>query len=132
MRDTGMRLVVHVPGALLLDRAVTRVEAEGPDGFFTMLPNHIDMVSALRPGLLRYVTPDGAEHFLGVDEGVLVKCGAEVRAALRGAVQGDDLASLRGAVARQFIALDEHEQGARSALARLETGAIRALMETER
>ena len=127
-----MRLRVHVPGAQLIDRDVIKLEAEGPDGFFILLPHHIDMVAALKPGLLRYVTPDEGEHFLGVDEGVLVKCGFELRVALRRAVESDDLEHLRDAVAQQFLELDDHEQSARSALARLETGAIRALMEIER
>ena len=127
-----MRLVVHVPGERLIDRDVTKAEAEGPDGFFILLPNHIDVVTALKPGLLRYVTPDEGEYFLGVDEGILVKCGAELRVALRSAVQSDDLDGLRDAVAQQFLELDDHEQNARSALARLETGAIRALMEIGR
>ena len=127
-----MRLLVHVPGEVVLDQAAARIEAEGPHGFFTLLPNHIDMVTALQPGLLRHVTAEGAEHFLGVDEGVLVKCGAEVRVALRGAIRSDTLEGLRDAVTRQFLALDDHEQAARGALARLETGAVRALMEIER
>ena len=127
-----MRLRVHVPGAQLIDRDVIKLEAEGPDGFFILLPHHIDMVAALKPGLLRYATPDEGEHFLGVDEGVLVKCGSELRVALRRAVESDDLERLWDAVAQQFLELDDHEQSARSALARLETGAIRALMEIER
>lgn len=131
MRAEAMRLLVHVPGERLLDLEVRKVEAEGPEGLFTLLPNHIDMVTSLKPGLLGYVPLKGEKRFLGVDEGVLVKCGAELRVALRGAVESADLPSLRDAVARSFLELDGHEQGARSALARLETGAIRALMEIE-
>lgn len=128
----AMRLSVFVPGDLLLRAATAKVEAEGPEGFFILLPRHVDLAATLVPGLLRYVTPEGEERFLGIDEGVLVKCGAEVRVSVMGAVESDDLDALRAQVATQFLTLDDHERGARSALARLEAGAIRGVMEIER
>lgn len=127
-----MRLILHVPGQLLVDAPVAKIEAEGPQGFFILLPRHADIVTRVQAGLLRHVTPEGVEHFTGIDSGMLVKCGDEVRIAVRGAVAGTDLDDLRRAVRRRFLVLDEHEQAARSALARLEAGAIRALVEIER
>lgn len=128
----AMRLEVLTPTEQVVEADVAKVVAEGVDGYFALLPRHIDIVAALVPGLLSYVTTAGDERFLGVDEGVLVKCGETLRVSVLGAFESDDLASLRAEVARQFLSLDEHERGARTALARLEAGAIRRVMEIER
>jgi F-type H+-transporting ATPase subunit epsilon len=127
-----MRLEVFTPTALLVDDAAVKVIAEGPEGYFAVLPRHIDLAAALTPGLLVYVTAAGEERLLGIDEGVLVKRGAEVRVSVLDAFESDDLASLRKQVARRFLSLDEHERSARTALARLEAGAIRHVLEIER
>ncbi|TDK48807.1 F0F1 ATP synthase subunit epsilon [Antarcticimicrobium luteum] len=127
-----MALELSVPGSDLVNATVRKLAAEGAQGAFVLLPRHIDMVAALKPGLLSYVDMQGQEHFLGIDEGTLVKCGRDVRVAVLGAFVSDDLASLRDEVARQFLTLDDSERAARTALARLEAGAIRGMMEFER
>ena len=127
-----MRLEVFIPTALLVSVAAVKVVAEGPEGYFALLPRHLDVAAALTPGLFVYVTATGEERFLGIDEGVLVKCGAEVRVSVFDAFESDDLASLRADVASCFLSLDEHERRARTALARLEAGAIRHVLEFER
>jgi len=120
-----MRLEVITPMAVCVDRTVRRIVLEGPDGCFGMLPGHIDFVSELVPGILVYETEDGAERFVAVNAGTLVKCGGEVRVAVRGAVEGDDLGVLRERVEAEFRQHDEEERDARAALARLEAGMVR-------
>lgn len=127
-----MRLEVFTPTALLVDVAATKVVAEGAEGFFALLPRHIDLAAALPAGLFVYVTAAGEERFLGIDEGVLIKRGADVRVSVLDAFESTDLSSLRAQVARRFLSLDEHERAARTALARLEAGAIRRVLEIER
>ena len=60
-----------------------------------------------------------------MNSGTLVKCGDEVRVAVRGAVEGDDLGALRARVEAEFREHDEEERDARAALARLEASMIR-------
>lgn len=127
-----MRLEVFTPTALLVDVAAAKVVAEGAEGFFALLPRHIDLAAALPPGLFVYVTAEGEERFLGIDEGVLIKRGADVRVSVLDAFESADLSSLRAQVARRFLSLNEHERAARTALARLEAGAIRRVLEIER
>ncbi len=124
-----MVLLVYSPGAEVVRTAVRKLATEGAQGAFVLLRRHIDMVTALLPGVLSYVDAEGEEHFLGIDEGTLIKCGAEVRVAVRGAFVSDDLSNLRDEVARQFLTLDDSERAARTALARLESGAIRGMAE---
>ena len=127
-----IRLEVFTPTELLVEVAAVKVVAEGPEGFFALLPRHIDLASALAPGLFVYVTVEGQERFLGIDEGVLVKRGAEVRVSVLDAFESDDLTSLRARVMRRFLNLDDNERAARTAIARLEAGAIRRVLEIER
>ena len=52
------------------------------------------------------------EVCLAVDEGVLVKAGADVRVSARRAIGGADLGRLRDAVAREFVQQDAQEHDA--------------------
>jgi len=126
-----MRLKVLLPSEVLIDAPVLKVVAEAPDGWFGLLPRHVDIATALVPSVLIYVDTEGIERFLGTDEGILVKCGADVQVSTRNAVQGDDLQSLQHAVRAQFVDLDDRERSARSALARLEAGVIRRFIELQ-
>jgi len=120
-----MRLRVITPMSVHVDQPARRIVAEGRDGHFGMLPNHIDFVSELVPGILVYEAEDGTERFVAVNSGTLVKCGEEVRVAVRGAVEGEDLGELRALVDADFRRRDEDEREARAALARLEVSMIR-------
>jgi F-type H+-transporting ATPase subunit epsilon len=126
-----MRLKVLLPSEVLLDAAVTKVTAEAENGAFCLLPRHIDFVAALLPGLLSFETEDGQEEVLAVDEGILVKCGAQVLVSTRQAVRGPDLGTLRQAIDDQFRAVDEQEKKARAAAARLEADLVRRFLELE-
>lgn len=124
-----MRLRVLLPTEVLIDEDVTKVIAEAENGSFCLLPRHIDFVAALVPGLLSFVSADGREEFLAVDEGILVKCGPEVRVSTRNAVVGPDLGTLERTIEEQFRMLDDRERMTRSAVARLEAEFVRRFME---
>jgi F-type H+-transporting ATPase subunit epsilon len=126
-----MRLCVLLPTRVLVDRDVAKIVAEAGDGHFAVLPRHADMVTALVPGILTYVAEEDAETLLGVDEGVLVKCGETVTVSVLNAVAGDELATLRATVRARYVELDEHRRTAKSALARLEAGVVRRFIEFE-
>jgi len=126
-----MRLKVLLPTKVLIDEQVGKVIAEAYNGSFGMLPRHIDFVAALAPGILLYETEADGERYLGIDEGILVKCGDEVMVSTRSAVPGDDLRTLQRTVQEQYVELDERETMARSALARLEAGVVRRFIELQ-
>ncbi|MRR56518.1 MAG: F0F1 ATP synthase subunit epsilon [Deltaproteobacteria bacterium] len=115
-----MKLTVILPTGVLVDQEVTKVTAEAENGSFCLLPRHIDFLAALVPGLLAFENEAGEEEFLAIDEGVLVKCGAEVMVSTRNAVRGAPLGQLREAVEKQFRVLDDREQQARTVLTKLE------------
>jgi F-type H+-transporting ATPase subunit epsilon len=122
---------VFLPTRVLVNARVAKIVAEAPNGYFCLLPRHLDFVTTLVPGILTYVELDAAAHYLAVDEGVLVKAGSTVQIATRNAVAGDDLARLRATVEHEFLQLDDRERAARSAVARLEAGVMRRFLELE-
>lgn len=127
-----MHLKILLPAEILVDEAVDKVIAEAENGFFCLLPRHIDFVAALVPGILYYVPTGGDERLVAVDEGTLVKCGDEVLVSVLHATPGTDLEDLQSTVATTFRELDEDERRARTALARLEAAAMRRFLELER
>lgn len=127
-----MKLKILLPTETLIDEAVTKITAEAENGSFTLLPRHIDFVTALVPGFLSFVSATGQEEFLAVDEGILVKRSDQVTVSTRNAVLGPNLGTLKQMVDAQFRVLDERERMARSAVAKLEADFVRRFVEREK
>ncbi len=127
-----MRLRILLPAAILLDESAAKVTAEGLDGHFCLLPNHIDFISILVPGLFSYEDDQGRETFLAVDEGVLVKVGPEVMVSSRDAVEGEDLGTLEQTIQEKFGVVDEREKTELSAVAKIEANFVRRFLELQR
>ena len=130
--DSAMKLKVRLPGQILLEQDVSRIRAEAPNGWFGLLPRHIDFVTALVPGVMIFQSSGKPEEYLAVDSGILVKCGAEVAVSTRQAVRGADLTTLKQEVERQFLARQEVDKAARAMEAKLETDLVRGLLEAEK
>ena len=125
-----MNLKVLLPFEIFAEKTgVARIVAETPTGSFGLLPHRLDCVAALAPGILIYETATEGEVYIAMDEGVLVKAGPDVRVSVRRALGGTDLSSLREAVEREFLTLNEHEQNVRSVMAKMESGFIRRFAE---
>jgi len=125
-----MNLKILLPYKIFAEKAgVLRIVAESREGSFGLLPHRLDCVAALVPGILVFETEADGEVCLAVDEGILVKSGADVMVSVRNAIGGTDLGKLREAVEREFLNLDKQEQSVRSVLAKLESGFIRRFAE---
>jgi F-type H+-transporting ATPase subunit epsilon len=123
-----MNLKILLPFQIFADKeSVSRIVAETHEGSFGLLPHRLDCVAALAPGILTYETTLEGEVFVAVDEGVLVKTGADVRVSVRRAMSGADLGQLRQAVEREFLTLDAHEQGVRSTIVKMEADMVRRM-----
>jgi F-type H+-transporting ATPase subunit epsilon len=127
-----MKLTVWLPSEMLLEEEVDRIKAEAVDGWFGMLPRHIDFVTALAPGVMTFQPCGKPEEYLAVDHGILVKCGAQVSLSTRNAVRGTNLEHLESAVKEQFRLREEREKAARAYEAKLEADLVRHLLEAER
>jgi F-type H+-transporting ATPase subunit epsilon len=125
-----MKLKVLLPYQVYVEvDKVERIIVETPQGSYGLLPHRLDCVAALEPGILTYETQAKGEVYIAVDQGILVKAGADVLVSVRNAIGGTDLGMLRDAVARDFVNLDENERQMRAVLARLESGFVRHFTE---
>ncbi|MFW6373596.1 MAG: F0F1 ATP synthase subunit epsilon [Thermodesulfobacteriota bacterium] len=127
----NIHLKILLPDQILVDAHVSKVSAEAPNGAFTLLPRHIDFVSALSPGIFSYTDTDGKAVYLAVDEGTLVKKGPEVLVSTPRAVMGPELEELNETVDREFKVLDDREKRVRSASAKIEAGFVRRFLEIQ-
>jgi len=123
-----MKLKILLPAEVFLIEDVSKVVAEAENGYFCLLPQHVDFTASLVPGIFAYQTGQG-EHYLAIDVGTLVKKGPDVLVSIRNAVKSDELGQLRDIVVRQFQELDEREKKARSAAAKLEIDLLRRFLE---
>jgi F-type H+-transporting ATPase subunit epsilon len=123
-----VKLLILQPSEIFLDTPVSKVVGEGPAGSFAILPRHIDMATALVPGIMTYESDRGKENFLALDSGILVKQGEQVRVATRMAIRGE-LGFLRKEVENMINEVDDREKMTRSAVARLEASFVRRFME---
>ncbi len=128
-----MKLTVWLPSEILLEEAdVERIKAEAVNGWFGMLPKHIDFVTALVPGVMTFQVRGKAEEYVALDRGILVKCGPAVSISTRNAVRGTSLEKLKAEVEVEFRAREEREKAARAYEAKLEADLVRHLLEAEK
>ena len=128
MPPTLMTLKLLLPFEVFAETpGVSRIVAETRGGSVGLLPNRLDFVAALVPGILIYESEEEGEIYVAVDEGVVVKTGLDVRVSVRRAIRGRDLGRLRDSVEQEFLALDEHERSVRTVLAGVESDFIRRM-----
>jgi F-type H+-transporting ATPase subunit epsilon len=127
-----MNLAILLPTETLVDREVAKVVAKAPNGFFCLLPRHVDFITALVPGILTFTTPEGGEVFVAVDEGILLKQAAHVWVSTRNAAMGSALGGLREAVSQFLQKRDAHEEKAVQAMNRIEAGFVRRFLDIQR
>jgi F-type H+-transporting ATPase subunit epsilon len=127
-----MILKIWAPAEHVLSEEVAKVKAEAENGWFCVLPRHVDFVTSLVPGILIYETPGGQTGYVAVDQGILVKCGPEVSVSARNAARGDSLGALEQTVSSHFRSVREKEQAALVFEAKLEAELVRQLLEVER
>ncbi len=126
MPPLTMNLKVLLPFQVFAEASsVVRIVAETGQGSFGLLPQRLDCVAALVPGILIYETEAQGEIGVAVDEGVLVKTGPNVLVSVRRALGGTDLGRLREAVEREFLAQHEDEENVRQVMVKLESGFLR-------
>ena len=124
-----MMLKILLPAEVMLKQEVNKIVAEAENGSFCLMPNHIDFVATLAPGIFMYEPEKGGKELLAMDVGTLIKKGSDVLVSTRNAVRAPDLGKLKEVVVQQYDVLDEREKMVRSAAARLEASLIRRFVE---
>ena len=127
-----MQLKILLPFKVFAQKkGVKRIVVKTPHGFMGILPNRLDCVTALSAGILTWESENEGEVVVAVDEGILVKIGAEVLVSVRNAVGGNDLSKLHEVVKQQFLQASEQEKSMRETLTKLESGFISKFAELQ-
>ncbi len=130
MRSILMNLKIILPFQIFTEKkGILRIVAESQGGSFGLLPQRLDCVMALEPGIFIYETEAEGEVYVAIDEGILIKTGQEVLVSVRNAIVGTNLSQLREAVEREFLTLDKSEERIRSVMAKLERELVSRLVE---
>lgn len=128
-----MDLKILLPYRIFAEiKNVRRIVAETSEGSFGLLPQRLDCVAALVPGIFTYETETGATHYLAVDEGIMVKAGIQVLVSVRNAFGGTDLGKLHESVEKEYMKQDDSERTVRAAMAKMESGFLYSLEKFQR
>lgn len=121
-----MELKILLPYKVFAEiKNVDNIVAETSEGSFGFLPQRLDCVAVLVPGIFAYKTDK--IHYLAVDEGLLVKTGSQVLVSVRNAVGGVELGKLAETVKNEFKNTDENEEKVRQMASKLESGFLSKL-----
>jgi len=97
-----------------------------------LLPQKLDCVAAVVPGIFTYETETEGLKYVAIDQGVLVKAGAQVLLSVRNAIGGKDLGKLSEAVKKEFKDINESEKKVQSVTLKLESGFIYSMEKFSR
>jgi F-type H+-transporting ATPase subunit epsilon len=129
MMNNAINLEIYLPDKVFLrQQDVRSLVAEGPAGYIGLLPNRLDCVLPLVAGILSFVIPAGT-RYVAIDEGILVKTGADVRLSVRHAAEGAGLGDLEQTVKQEFRRIDSGERQLRAVVSQLESGFIRQFLK---
>ncbi len=118
-----MNLRILLPFMVFIDiKDVSSIILETSEGAYGLLPQRLDCVAALVPGIFAYETENKEIHYLAVDKGILIKAGTQVLVSVRNAIGNADLGKLAEMVKKDFKKQDESEREARAVMAKLESG----------
>jgi F-type H+-transporting ATPase subunit epsilon len=125
MEITSMHLKILLPFKVFVDiNNVSNIVMETSEGSYGLLPQRLDCVAALVPGIFMYEIQNGSAKYIAVDSGVMVKAGSEVLVSVRNAIGGVDLGKLSELVKNEFMKQDEEESSMRAVTLKLESGFI--------
>ena len=114
-----MKVCIITPNTMLVENDFDKVNADGNQGNFCVLPRHVDYLAPLIPGILILTDSEGNQRFFANDFGTLIKCGSEVRINVLRAIESESLEHLQNTVTRRFRKMDETERAGAAAVASL-------------
>jgi len=122
-----MTLRISTPIGQTLEIKTSQIDFEAIDGFFTLLPKHMDMISVLKPGILSYKVND-KKSYIACNKGVLVKKNDVVSVSTKLAILGTDLKELEEKIAVDFKEMEQERKEVNLAIAKLELGLTKGIL----
>ncbi len=120
-----MQLTVCSPLGTVLETKVLKVTFETLNGFYTLMPKHVDFVAAMKPNIVRYTDENNDESYVACHRGIVVKKGQNVTMSVQNAVISKSLDTLSLVIRNDFKENEERRKELNLAMARLELGLVR-------
>lgn len=124
-----MELCVYSPLGILLEQDILSVTLETLDGYYTLLPKHVDFAAVLTSGIVSYKTVDEKEKYLACHQGIAIKKASRVTLTVQGGILADSLPELQQQIAFEAKQNEQQRKELNTAMARLELGVIRGFQK---
>ncbi len=120
--------VILPSGSFTEEEGVNNIVVDTKKGCLGILPNRLDLVTALVPGILSYKVKE-QQKYMAVDQGILVKTGHRVTVSAHHAVSENMLGKIESSVEEYFREQDQEEAHLRTQLAKFESEFARKMEE---
>ena len=127
-----MDLQIITPAEIILSCPIQKITIEGIDGFRTLLPKHMDFITALKAGIMTYVTLNNQTQYVACHQGLCVKNGNTVSISTPWAITSDNVSTLKQHIKQAFQAMEQERKEVGVSMARLEIGLTKGLMQLRR
>jgi F-type H+-transporting ATPase subunit epsilon len=125
MEKTLMSLKILLAFRVFTDiHDVSRIVLETSEGSYGLLPDRLDCVAALIPGIFTYAIGNQGPHYLAVGAGILVKAGRQVLVSVHNAIGGANLGQLAATVKKELAQKEGDTGKAISVMRKLQSGFI--------
>lgn len=122
-----MKLKILTPSQIIVDTVIDKVDFEALDGYFTLLPKHIDFINSLKQTIIQYQVQNKI-YYVACDRGVVVKKSDEVTISTSFAVLDNNLEKLKKTIEIDFKQMEQERKEVLVSMSRLEIGLTKGLM----
>lgn len=125
-----MKAKIILPNRTLSEVDIDKASIPGTEGYFQILPRHIDFVSSIKPGILTLFFGERQEYY-AVHYGMAVKRGDSLHIACLYGMKGDSLEGLSRTLAEHIRSSNEYEEEIKAILKKMEAETLRRFIEMD-
>ncbi len=123
-----MILKILSPTGIVVNTPIQKIVFEGLNGYQTFLPKHINFLSVLTTGIIQYLDINNHLHYVACNQGIIIKKDDVVSVSVQKVICDDDLSNLTNRIKADFAEVEEERRETAVAMAKLEIGLTRGLM----
>lgn len=118
---SSIQLKVVTPSKVFLELdGVQHIMIDTIEGSYGILPNRLDFVAILEPGIMLFEESSGETSYIAHNIGLVVKKGNEVTISTHDAMQEAELGKIKESLHEEVLRLEESEAHIRQVIADIE------------
>ncbi len=86
--NTILNLKIYTLNQLFLEEVIKKIYVYGKEGLYAIFPNHQDYISSFEDGMLYFEKENNKKVYIGINQGILTKCGREVQISTFNSIYG--------------------------------------------